>query len=90
MNLKMAAARNAKISLRINTSIPKPIKKKPVMKAPLAIEIGRKALAEAEDMSLSEALDLLCERLSDVASTEDAVEGLTAFMQKRQPVWKRR
>lgn len=59
-------------------------------KAPLAVEMGRKALAEAEDMPLSQALDLLCKRLVDVASTEDAVEGLTAFMQKRQPVWKRR
>jgi enoyl-CoA hydratase/carnithine racemase len=59
-------------------------------KAPLAVEIGRKALAEAEGMPLSQALDLLCERLADIASTEDAIEGLTAFMQKRPPVWKRR
>jgi len=59
-------------------------------KAPLAVEMGRKALAEVEDMPLSQALDLLCHRLADVASTEDAVEGMTAFIQKRQPVWKRR
>jgi len=59
-------------------------------KAPLAVEMGRKALAEVEDMPLSQALDLLCDRLADVASTEDAVEGMTAFIQKRQPVWKRR
>jgi enoyl-CoA hydratase/carnithine racemase len=59
-------------------------------KAPLAVEIGRKALAEAEDLPLSQALDVLCERLADVAATEDAIEGLTAFVQKRQPAWKRR
>lgn len=59
-------------------------------KAPLAVEMGRKALADAEDLPLSQALDLLCDRLANVVSTEDAMEGLTAFAQKRQPVWKRR
>ena len=58
-------------------------------KAPLAVEMGRKALATAEDMSLPDALDYLSGQLCEVVATEDAKEGLMAFMQKRQPEWKR-
>ncbi len=59
-------------------------------KAPLAIKIGKPALASAEDRDFESALDYLCLRLGDVIETEDAKEGLTAFMQKRKPVWKGR
>jgi len=59
-------------------------------KAPVALALGRRALAAVQDMSLDEALDHLCEQFGKVASTEDAVEGLTAFIQKREPVWKGR
>jgi enoyl-CoA hydratase/carnithine racemase len=59
-------------------------------KAPLAIKIGKPALASAEGRDLESALDYLCLRLGDVIETEDAKEGLTAFMQKRKPVWKGR
>ncbi len=56
-------------------------------KAPLAIKIGRQALAAAADMNLEDGLDFLCEKLGEVVETEDAKEGLTAFMQKREPKW---
>ncbi len=59
-------------------------------KAPAAASIGRLALAEVADMGLDEALDLLCQRLGQVLATEDATEGLMAFMQKRKPRWKGR
>ncbi|MBI5570730.1 MAG: enoyl-CoA hydratase/isomerase family protein [Desulfomonile tiedjei] len=59
-------------------------------KAPLAIELGRQALAAVEGQPLDEALDYLCEQLVAVAATEDAAEGMTAFIQKRQPTWKGR
>ena len=59
-------------------------------KAPLAVEMGRKALAAAEDMSLPDALDYLSQQLCAVVATDDAKEGLMAFMQKRQPEWKRK
>ena len=59
-------------------------------RAPLAIKIGKPALVSAEDMDLESALDYLCVKLGDVIETEDAKEGLTAFMEKRKPVWKGR
>jgi enoyl-CoA hydratase/carnithine racemase len=59
-------------------------------KAPLALKMGRKALATAQDMTLDEALDYLCIQLGAVAATEDAMEGMMAFMEKRQPQWKGR
>jgi enoyl-CoA hydratase/carnithine racemase len=57
-------------------------------KAPLAIKLGKHALASVEDMDLDQALDFLAVQLARVAVTEDAKEGLTAFLEKRAPVWK--
>ena len=59
-------------------------------RAPLAIKMGRRALAAVEDQPLDDALDYLCDQLRLVAATEDAAEGMTAFLQKREPVWKGR
>ena len=58
--------------------------------APVAIRIGRQALAAVDDLPLSEALSHLCEKLGEVLQTEDAMEGLSAFMEKRKPNWKGR
>ncbi len=59
-------------------------------KAPLAIELGKRAYDATKDLPLDEALDYLCDQLGTVVATEDAKEGLMAFMQKRQPQWNRR
>lgn len=59
-------------------------------KAPLAIAMGRRAFHATKDRPLEDALDYLCDQLGSVVATEDAKEGLLAFVQKRQPQWKGR
>ena len=58
--------------------------------APVALRMGRKALADIEHMPLDEALEHLCGELARLSQTEDAAEGMPAFLQKRKPVWKGR
>ena len=58
------------------------------MKAPLAIRHGLQALHAQDGMLLGEALPLLRDRLAALLATDDAREGLTAFLQKRKPEWK--
>jgi enoyl-CoA hydratase/carnithine racemase len=58
--------------------------------APLALRLGRLALAEAETMDWDAAVEHLCGKLGELLQTEDAVEGLTAFAEKRAPRWKGR
>ncbi len=57
-------------------------------KSPIGMKIGKEAFHAAEDMKLEEALDYLSGKIAEVASTEDALEGITAFIEKRQPVFK--
>jgi enoyl-CoA hydratase/carnithine racemase len=59
-------------------------------KSPLTIRLGLEGFADQSDLALEQALPLLRERLAACLATEDAVEGLTAFMQKRPPQWKGR
>jgi enoyl-CoA hydratase/carnithine racemase len=58
--------------------------------APRAVQLGRRALAEAEGLPQDEAVALLARRLGDVLATEDAAEGLSAFLERRPPLWKGR
>ena len=58
--------------------------------APLALRLGRQALAETEDLGFDEAVERLCGKLNELLQTEDAVEGLTAFAEKRPPKWRGR
>jgi enoyl-CoA hydratase/carnithine racemase len=58
-----------------------------VAKSPIGVRIGKNAFHKADNMSLEEALDFLSLKLVEVASTEDAREGITAFIEKRSPVF---
>ncbi len=58
--------------------------------SPSALRIGRHAWADAEGMAVAEAMPMLAEALGDLMETEDAVEGFTAFLQKRPPTWRDR
>ncbi|MEW6079717.1 MAG: enoyl-CoA hydratase-related protein [Thermodesulfobacteriota bacterium] len=54
-------------------------------KSPIGMKIGKLAFAAAENMPLGEAVKFLSGKLAEVAATQDAVEGITAFIQKRKP-----
>ena len=59
-------------------------------KSPLLMKLGKDAIDATRDMSLPEALSALRSQLALALSTEDVVEGVTAFREKRAPVWRRR
>ncbi|MDB5217485.1 MAG: Enoyl-CoA hydratase [Myxococcaceae bacterium] len=59
-------------------------------KSPLTVGLGLRAFAAQDDLDLEKALPLLRDRLAECLGTEDAREGLTAFLEKRAPVWKGR
>ena len=59
-------------------------------KSPLIMRLGKDAMWRQLDMPLVEALDYLRAQLTIELSTEDAVEGVTAFFEKREPEWKGR
>ncbi len=57
-------------------------------KSPLLMRMGKDAMFRQQDMAFMDALDYLRGNLSMALSTEDVVEGVTAFMEKREPNWK--
>ncbi len=59
-------------------------------RSPLIVRLGKDALWRQQDLGLVDALDYLRGQLSLALSTEDIVEGVTAFFEKREPVWKGR
>jgi len=56
-------------------------------KSPLMMRLGKDAMAGQMDMAFFDALDYLHHNLTLALSTEDVVEGVTAFFEKRDPVW---
>src|SRR6476469_9729263 len=59
-------------------------------KSPVVMRLGKDAMWRQMDMPLAEALDYLCSQLTIELGTEDAIEGVTAFFEKREPQWKGR
>lgn len=59
-------------------------------KSPLIVQLGKGSFYAAEDMSTADALDYLAGMLTLCLSSEDTIEGVTAFIQKRPPQWKGR
>ena len=59
-------------------------------KSPLIMRLGKDAMYRQLDMPLEDALEYLHSQLSLALSTEDIVEGVTAFFEKREPVWRNR
>ena len=57
-------------------------------KSPIGMKIGKEAFYAMADMPFEEAVDFLSGKIAEVAATEDAREGITAFIEKRKPEFK--
>jgi len=58
--------------------------------SPAIMGLGKSSFYQIADMNLEDALRYLQSQLTINIQTEDLREGITAFMQKRDPVWKGR
>jgi len=59
-------------------------------KSPAVMKLGRDAFYAVWDMAAPEALAHLQAMLTLTAQTEDAAEGIAAFLEKRPPQWRGR
>lgn len=59
-------------------------------KSPLITSLGKRSFYRSEDRSFEDAIEYLTGMLTVCLSSEDTVEGVTAFLQKRPPEWKGR
>jgi len=57
-------------------------------KSPLALQMGKEAFYGMADMEFGKALEYSNEMFAALCMTEDAAEGINAFLEKRKPVWK--
>ena len=57
-------------------------------KSPIALQLGKKSFYKIEDLSFAAALDLSNNHFATLCTTEDAHEGVDAFLNKRKPDWK--
>jgi enoyl-CoA hydratase/carnithine racemase len=59
-------------------------------KSPLALQTGKSGVYAMQNVPYSQALNMLSDRFAALCSTEDAEEGVKAFLEKRKPVWRER
>jgi enoyl-CoA hydratase/carnithine racemase len=57
-------------------------------KSPAALRLGRRAFYTMRDMQYEKALEYLSTMLAINTQAEDVAEGIAAFIEKRDPVWK--
>ena len=94
---KISAQQAAELGL-ITRAVPKDkleaevqaLAEKLASKSPAIMRLGLQAFYATQDLELEPALRYLEQQLVAVLSTEDAREGLMAFLEKRAPDWKGR
>lgn len=59
-------------------------------KSPIAVQIAKRAFYAAADLEYRKAFEYMNEGFARLCTTEDAKEGVKAFLEKRDPVWKQR
>ena len=59
-------------------------------KPPVAVRLGKAAFRAAMESSLDAGLEAMQAQLSLLNTTQDASEGISAFLNKRKPVWQGR
>ncbi|HWE31750.1 MAG TPA: enoyl-CoA hydratase-related protein [Polyangia bacterium] len=92
---KISAAQAAELGL-VTRAVPRDrlqaevdaLAEKLAAKSPVVMKLGLEAFYRVQDMELEPALQYLQGQLMAVLSTEDAREGLMAFLEKRAPQWK--
>lgn len=58
--------------------------------SPLAVQLGKKSFYKMADLEYSKALEMVNNHFAILCTTEDAHEGVDAFLNKRVPKWKLR
>jgi enoyl-CoA hydratase/carnithine racemase len=59
-------------------------------KSPIALQMGKRAFYTMADMEYAKALDYMNEVMAELCATDDAREGVDAFLTKRKPQWRER
>ncbi|MCI1958491.1 MAG: enoyl-CoA hydratase-related protein [Clostridia bacterium] len=58
--------------------------------SPLGVQMGKKSFYRAADLEYAKAFELVNNHFAMLCTTEDASEGVDAFLNKRKPEWKLR
>ncbi|MFK5926645.1 MAG: enoyl-CoA hydratase/isomerase family protein [Desulfuromusa sp.] len=59
-----------------------------ISKSPIALRIGKEGLKRLQDVPYHQGLDSMDDLFATLCATDDAEEGVAAFLEKRAPNWK--
>ena len=57
-------------------------------RSPLTLKIGKEAFYKQAEMTLDEAYEFTAQVMTDNMLARDAEEGVDAFINKREPIWR--